>query len=318
MKLNYYTYTVTTTSGETSNVNIKDIVDLFCKFQKDSSKIEKINPANAKALYFAQSEEYGSIYYLMTPVDLKTYRTLNKTSGTIRNLKEFVGSDSLEKVTYIHFDDKLAVMGIASPRGAAIDDDFQFYLNEIINEFNDDQDYVLKLKPIQAGIKKSDVTKLRMITEAKVLLQSGSLFGSKFSSLLLGKDDCQNIEIEVRVKRTKGAENSISNDIAPLLEAIQSDSEEKEFAKVLLRGKQHSLSELVRDMHLDRSMILSDILNPNLKASIEEQIHLKRFANQSVDDLAITEFNKYASKLHKRPSCPNWTKLSSSSSYEVK
>ncbi|MDN4721801.1 hypothetical protein QYZ46_10735 [Vibrio parahaemolyticus] len=286
MKLNYYTYTIKfTKKGKTRKVCIKDIVDIFCQYQTNRASLVKVNKVTEKELYFAKADSFDTVYYLMTPTDLHEYRSLNKTSGTITDLKTLIGTDSLEKVTYVHIDDKKPVIGIASSRGGATFEDLEFYLNEVLNGLSSDTPYEISLKPLKSGVDRQDVKKLKMITQAKVVLDSGSGQMAKFAKLLTNNKASNNLEIEVTFKRSNAQANSIEKDIEPLLSIIETDSGNNEFVHAYFRGKRDSLSEQVKDMYLDHSLVLYDMIVPKVRVSIEEQIEVKRYSNQQVDTL---------------------------------
>ncbi|WP_162047265.1 hypothetical protein [Vibrio taketomensis] len=155
MKLNYYTYTVLfKSSGVTCNICIKDIIDLYCAYQKKQSVLEKTNSTTSRKLYFAKAGKFSSVYYLMAPTQLNQYRKLDRTQGTVEDLKKLIGKGSLEKVTYIHLDEKQPIIGIASSHGGASDEDVEFYLNNILNGFNATPEYKLEIKPLHSGIKR--------------------------------------------------------------------------------------------------------------------------------------------------------------------
>ena len=316
MKLNYYTYTIYfLDTGTTCKVCIKDIVDLFCQEQKDKNKLEKLNKKTSKELYFAKSANFNSVYFLMTPTELHNYRSLDKSSGTIEDIKQLVGKSSLEKVTYVHIDDDLPVIGIASSNGGASSDDLEFYLTKLLNGLISKPNYILKLKPIHSGVSKSGVKNIKMLSEAKVLLRSDSKQFSKLNSFLNAKSSSDDIEIEIKIKRKKGSSSNISKNITPLLDIIKNDPTGQEFADIHLRGKANSLQENIKDILLDQTMILFDILYPKSNKAIEEQIQDKRYANKQVYTLTIAEFNKYTTKIKTTIPCSNWDKLKLKASY---
>ncbi|HDY8135297.1 MULTISPECIES: hypothetical protein [Vibrio] len=316
MKLNYYTYTIKfTKKGKTRKVCIKDIVDIFCQYQTNRASLVKVNKVTEKELYFAKADSFDTVYYLMTPTDLHEYRSLNKTSGTITDLKTLIGTDSLEKVTYVHIDDKKPVIGIASSRGGATFEDLEFYLNEVLNGLSSDTPYEISLKPLKSGVDRQDVKKLKMITQAKVVLDSGSGQMAKFAKLLTNNKASNNLEIEVTFKRSNAQANSIEKDIEPLLSIIETDSGNNEFVHAYFRGKRDSLSEQVKDMYLDHSLVLYDMIVPKVRVSIEEQIEVKRYSNQQVDTLTDEFFASRKKKLKDTIPCTNWDKLKDAKSY---
>lgn len=316
MKLNYYTYTIKFKStGITCKLCIKDIVDFYCKYQVNQKKLEKTNNKNLRVLYFAKAATYNSIYYLMTPTELKNYRKLDKSSGTIEDLKAIIGNASLEKVTYIHLDDVLPVIGIAPSHGGATEEDTEFYLNKIINGLSNTQEYVIELKPLNSGVAKSDIQNIKLLSEAKVLLRNDSSQFSKIKTFLNGTSNTDDLEIEIRVKRKSHSRINIKDQISPLLDIIKNDSNSSEFAEVFLRGKAHSTEEFIRDILLDQTMIIFDVINPSHSNSIESQIQDRRYANSQIDILANKEFSQYGTKLKTSSPCPKWDKLKDKSYY---
>lgn len=316
MKLNYYTYTVKfTKTGKTRKICIKDIVDVFCQYQTNKAILLKKNKVTERDLYLVRSGVKDSVYYLMTPTDLHQYRSLDLASGKVTDLKKLIGSDSLEKVSYIHIDDSQPVIGIASTRGGATDEDLAFYLNQILNGLSTNEPYELTLKPLKAGINRSDVKKLKMISQAKVVLDSGSGQTSQLAKFFTGKKANSNLEIEISIKRTSAQANSIEKDIQPLLDIIEKDTSNQQFAAAYFRGKQNSLAESVKDMHLDKSLVLYDMILPKAKVSIEEQIEVKRYSNPQVDALTDNYFNSMAKKIKSTIPCQDWKKLKDSTSY---
>ncbi|MEZ9631542.1 hypothetical protein AB4304_18865 [Vibrio breoganii] len=316
MKLNYYTYTVNfTKKGKRRKICVKDIVDIFCEYQTNNASLEKRNKVTERDLYFAKADTFSTVYYLMTPTDLHQYRSLDKTSGKITDLKTLIGSDSLEKVTYVHIDDKKPVIGIAASRGGATDEDLQFYLNEILNGLSTGAPYELTLKPLNSEIARTDVKKLKMISQAKVSLDSGSGQVAKLAKFFTNNTATNNLEIEISIKRTNAQANSIEKDIQPLLDIIANDTQNHQFTQAYFRGKRNSLAESVKDMHLDKSLVLYDMVLPKARVSIEEQIEVKRYSNPQVDDLADDFFDSMKKKLKDTVPCVNWSKLKDSTSY---
>jgi hypothetical protein len=316
MKLNYYTYLVKfKSSGVTCKICVKDIVDLYCAYQKKQSVLEKSHSATSRKLYFAKASLYNSIYYLMTPTDLQNYRSLDRSSGYIKDLKSIVGSASLEKVTFVHLDDHNPIIGIASSHGGATDEDVEYYLNQIINGLLKVTNYTLELKPIDSGVARSDIKNIKMLSEAKVLMRSTSSQFSKLDSFLNASSNSSDIEIEIRIKRNKNSRVDIKNHISPLLDIIKNDPNDIDFADVFLRGKARSAQETIKDILLDKTMVLFDIINPRSATPIETQVENKRYANGQVDLIADAEFKKYGTKLKTNPPCSHWIKLKDPTSY---
>lgn len=316
MKLNYYTYLVKfKTSGVTCKICIKDIIDFYCAYQKKQSVLEKMHNATSRKLYFAKASSYNSVYYLMTPTELQNYRKLDRKSGYIEDLKSIVGSASLEKVTYIYLDGNKPIIGIAASHGGATEEDVEYYLNKILNGLLPVENYSLELKAIDSGVAKSDINNIKMLSEAKVVMRSTSSQFSKLGSFIDASKSADNIEIEVRIKRTKNSRADIKKNIAPLLDIIKHDPNNVDFADVFLRGKARSVQETIKDILLDKTMILFDVIDPRSKNPIENQVENKRYANSQIDVIADTEFNKYGAKLKTTPPCSNWVKLTDPMSY---
>ena len=316
MKLNYYTYTIKfTKSGKTRKICIKDIVDIFCKYQTNKSILLKKHKITERDLYLVRSGKKDSVYYFMTPTDLHEYRSLDLSSGKVTDLKKLIGSDSLEKVSYIHIDDSQPVIGVANSRGGATNEDLAFYLNKILNGLSSVELYELTLIPLKAGINRSDVKKLKMISQARVVLDSSSGETSQLSKFFTNRKANSNLEIEISFKRTNAQANSIEKDIQPLLDIIEKDTSNQQFVAAYFRGKQNSLVENVKEMHLDKSLVLYDMIIPKAKVSIEEQIEVKRYVNPQVDVLTDLYFNSMKKKIKNTIPCQNWKKLKDSKSY---
>ncbi|EOX4797697.1 hypothetical protein ACIL2P_000566 [Vibrio alginolyticus] len=316
MKLNYYTYTIKfKSSGTTCKICVKDIIDFYCAYQKNQAILEKTHQNTSRKLYFAKAASYLSVYYLMTPAQLQNYRKLDKASGTIEDLQSIIGNASLEKVTYVHLDEQLPVIGIASSHGGATEDDVEFYLNQILNGLLSTPEYTLELKPINSGVSKSNVKNINLVSEAKVLMRNDSNQFSKLGSFLNASSSTDNLEIEIRVKRKAHSKADIKAQIDPLLEIIKNDPNNSDFAEVYLRGKAHSAQETIKDILLDQTMILFDVLYPKSGNTIEAQIQDKSYANGQVNTLANQEFSKYSSKLQTSAPCPNWINLKNKNFY---
>ena len=101
----------------------------------------------------------------------------------------------------------------------------------------------------------------------------------------------------------------------PLLEIIKNDPDSSDFAEVYLRGKAHSAQETIKDILLDQTMIMFDMIYPKSGNTIEAQIQDKRYANSQVDNLANAEFAKYGTKLKTVIPCSNWANLKNQNSY---
>jgi len=320
MKLNYFTYTVTFKgTGSVCNICVADIVDIYCKHQSKKSILEKYHDKSSKKLYFAKAEMHLDIYYLMVPASLANYRSLNKGSGVIKDLGEVLEEgDSLERLTYIHFDNSKPIIGVTSSLGGASVDDLEYYLNEVLNGIYSPnvEKYQLKIIPLQSEVSKSSIGNLKLISQASVILNGKTSMNGIFAGLLTGDTSDNNVEISINVKRT-GIKNGIERDIKPLLDLIKSDTEGNEFAQVHLRAKRNSLQDNIKDYYLDQSMTLFDIINPNLKASIESQIQDKKHSNQSVVDSYNSFIGGLDGRITADISCINWPKLLNKGTYEV-
>ena len=320
MKLNYYTYTTKfKESGTISSVCMKDILDNYFKYQTNKNNLEKVVEKTSKKLYLAKATSYTEVYYLMVPASLNNYRSLNKSSGEIKDLKEILDEgDSLEKVTYVYLDDKRPIIGISASLGGATNDDLQYYLNEVLNGVHEEEDdkYTFELAPLLNELKKSNVGKLKFISQANVLLNNKSSLGQILQGLLIGGTSNNNVEIGITLKRV-GNKKGIENDITPLLDLIAKDKDSKEFAEIHLRAKQNSLQENIKDYFLDHSMTLYDILNPNLKASIETQVQERPFSNESLNNAYSGYLKEYSDNLTKTASCSNWGALSEKATYDT-
>ena len=316
MKLNYYTYTIKFKSqGKNRKICIKNIIDVFCKYQKNKNILLKKHESTNRDLYLVRSGIKNSVYYFMTPTDLHQYRSLDLSSGKVTDLNKIIGADSLEKVSYIYIDDLQPVIGIANSMGGATNEDLVFYVNEILNGLSSSEPYEITLIPLKVGIKRSDVSKLKMISQANVVLDSHSSEMKQLVKFLTGRTAKSNLQIEISFKRVSAQANSIEQDIKPLLDIIEKDKSNKKFAEAYFRGKQNSLAENVKEMHLDNSLVLYDMIYPKAKVTIEEQMDVKRHTNQQVDTLTDNYFNTFAGKINNTIPCPDWPKLQDSTSY---
>lgn len=320
MKLNYYTYTTTfIDTGSISGVCIKDILDNYCKYQKQKHILEKIIEKTSKKLYLAKAMSYSDVYYLMVPASLSNYRSLNKSSGEIKDLKEILNDgDSLEKVTYIYIDDKRPIIGISASLGGATNDDLEYYLNEVLNGVHEEEGdkYKFKMSPLENELKKTNVGKLKFISQANVILNNKNSLKGMFKGLLAGGTSDNNIQIELTFKRV-GNKNGIENTIKPLLGLIAKDKNSKDFAEIHLRAKKDSLAENIKDYFIDQSMILYDVLNPYLVASIETQVQERPYSSESLNTAYSSYLKEYSKNLTKKVSCINWLELSKKAAYEV-
>jgi hypothetical protein len=318
MKLNYYAYTVTfKDTGVTANICIADIVHFYCKCQKEESVLEKYREASSKKLYLARAESFASIYYLMSPASLINYKTLNKGSGIIKDLNDVLeDGDSLEKLTYVHFDDKISMLGVTSSSGGASVEDLQYYLNEMLNGLHLKQThkYEVKIFPLQSKVPKSSVTSLKFISEATVVLNESTGLAGIVSGLIAGGAS-NNVEVSISIKRT-GKKKGIEKSIKPLLDIIESDTNDDNFSKVHLRAKRDNLNENIKDYFLDQSSILFDIINPYQKSPVENQIQEKSYMNYAITEAHSSYIASLGDRASSEANCVDWSKLTDSKSYE--
>ncbi len=88
------------------------------------------------------------------------------------------------------------------------------------------------------------------------------------------------MEVQIIVKRKDRKEN-VKDYIQPLLSSLSS-SNDKEYAEIYFRAKADEFQSNVKEFILDQNQNIFDIINPHLKAKIEEQILEKRYKNQVV------------------------------------
>jgi hypothetical protein len=321
MKLNYYTYTITfNETGDVGDLCIKDIIDVYCNFQTNEKELEKTTDNTSKKLYFAKASSYENVFYLMVPALLDNYRSLNKKSGVLKSLDTILeDGDSLEKITYVYINGDKPIVGVSKSLGGATDDDLEFYLNEVINGLHSasEHKYKLRLVPLESALAKSSASKMKFISEARVLLNNNSNYASVFDTFITGGMSNENVEVQIVLKRT-GYKLGIQKDIAPILKLIEGDKEGVAFGGVHLRAKQTSLGENIKDYFLDHSAIIFDFINPHVKGNIEDQIQTKFYANELVIDAYKVHLAKYGMRITKSVpvvESPEWTKLFSENSY---
>ncbi|MEE9682169.1 hypothetical protein V4841_20375 [Lelliottia amnigena] len=312
MKLNYFTYRITDNKNQQVYFdNISDIIKNFCLHRK-KSLFEKNK--GLKRLYLAMPSSFDGIYYLTTPAIATAFKAVNRATGVINDLASVLGKDSLEKVTYFFIDPKHSIIGVTEGKGNADIDDLQFFINEIINQDFQSHIYTFELCTLKIEIKSTSATKFKLITEARVKLNNDSV-GDVINGLF-GKNPSDNMEVQIIVKRKNRKEN-VKDYIQPLLSNL-SASNDKEYAEIYFRAKADEFQSNVKEFILDQNQNIFDIINPHLKAKIEDQILEKRYKNQVV----ISELNSYAQKftgrIHSGIMDPVWNELKTEHYHKTK
>jgi len=290
MKLNYFAYTITDSSNSKVYFeNISIILKLFCEFR---NKIVFEKDRGLKKLYLATPSIYNDIYYLTTPAIVTAYKAVDRATGVVNDLSSVLGKDSLEKVTYFYVDPHNPIIGITEGKGGADIDDLQFFINEILNHDLITKRFKFELAILKIKIKANSASKFKLITEARVKLNNNSV--SDVISGLFGKEPSDNMEVEVIVKRKDRKEN-IKDYIEPLLTSLETPGD-KDYAQVYFRAKADEFQSNVKEFILDKNQNIFDIINPHLKAKIEEQIIEKRAKNQVVS----SEYENFAASFEGR------------------
>ncbi|BBG67648.1 hypothetical protein [Serratia marcescens] len=286
MKLNYFTYRITDNRNQQIYFdNISEIIKNFCLHRK-KPLFEKNR--GLKRLYLAMPSSYDGIYYLTTPAITTAFKAVDRATGVVNDLSSVLGKDSLEKVTYFFIDPKLSLIGVTEGKGNADIDDLQFFINEIINQDFKSQIFTFELCTLKIEIKSRSASKFKLITEARVKLNNDSV--ADVINGLFGKEPSSNMEVQIIVKRKDRKEN-VKDYIQPLLTSL-STSDDKDYAEIYFRAKADEFQSNVKEFILDQNQNIFDIINPHLKAKIEEQILEKRYKNQVV----ISECDAYAQK----------------------
>ncbi|HEI9925065.1 TPA: hypothetical protein SML54_002902 [Serratia marcescens] len=286
MKLNYFTYRITDNRNQQIYFdNISEIIKNFCLHRK-KPLFEKNR--GLKRLYLAMPSSFDGIYYLTTPAITTAFKAVDRATGVVNDLSSVLGKDSLEKVTYFFIDPKLSLIGVTEGKGNADIDDLQFFINEIINQDFKSQIFTFELCTLKIEIKSRSASKFKLITEARVKLNNDSV--ADVINGLFGKEPSSNMEVQIIVKRKDRKEN-VKDYIQPLLTSL-STSDDKDYAEIYFRAKADEFQSNVKEFILDQNQNIFDIINPHLKAKIEEQILEKRYKNQVV----ISECNAYAQK----------------------
>ncbi|HGE8526219.1 MULTISPECIES: hypothetical protein [Serratia] len=241
-----------------------------------------------KRLYLAMPSSFDGIYYLTTPAITTAFKAVDRATGVVNDLSSVLGKDSLEKVTYFFIDPKLSLIGVTEGKGNADIDDLQFFINEIINQDFKSQIFTFELCTLKIEIKSRSASKFKLITEARVKLNNDSV--ADVINGLFGKEPSSNMEVQIIVKRKDRKEN-VKDYIQPLLTSL-STSDDKDYAEIYFRAKADEFQSNVKEFILDQNQNIFDIINPHLKAKIEEQILEKRYKNQVV----ISECDAYAQK----------------------
>ncbi|POE15374.1 hypothetical protein BV924_00930 [Pectobacterium odoriferum] len=286
MKLNYFTYKITDNRDQKIYFdNISEIIKNFCLHRKKSlfSKTKEL-----KKLYLAMPTSFDNIYYLTTPAITKAFKAVDRTTGIVNDLSSVLGKDSLEKVTYFFIDPNHPIIGVTEGKGVADIDDLQFFINEIINQDFQSQIFKFQLCTLKIEIKSTSATKFKLITEARVKINNDSIVS--VINGLFGKEPSDNMEVQIVVKRKNRKEN-VKDYIQPLLSSL-SKPDDKKYAEIYFRAKADEFQSNVKEFILDQNQNIFDIINPHLKAKIEEQIINKRYKNQVITN----EFNSYAQK----------------------
>lgn len=306
MKINYFTYTIDFLApGLKSKICISDILNLFCSYTQKQSELEKTIP-NGKTLYFAKSIQ-PNVYYLLTPALLNDYKSLNKSKGVISDLQSYLGTDSLEKVTYIYVDPKEPVLGISSSLGGANVDDLTYYLDEVLNISNKSNEYQICLEPLSDSVKRTDITNLTLVTEAGVTLSDHSATKQKVCALF-GLGSLDNAKIEIKIKRSNQNVN-ITKELTPLLKTLSGNQSKQQFMDAHLRAKRNHLQATIKDYQLDHSSILFDTVRPTSKRPVEEQIEEKASRNADIRQHAAEHFKNVYSNIKQQAHCGRWSKL---------
>jgi len=303
MKVNYFSYSIDDAStGHSAFENISSIVDHYCEYQNKNllAKDHKI-----KKLYLAKPLMHANVFYLMTPAPLGGFKAVDRLQGVIKDLVSVLGADSLEKVAYIYLDPKFPIIGFASGRGCADIDDLCFFINEIINDKKSKKRYAIDLKPIRNKVMKGDASNFKLITSARVRLESNKAKG--ILGGFLGKSPSDNMVVEVIVKRTDRKEN-IKDFISPLLDSL-ADKNDKSYAEVYLKAKADEFQSNVKEYMLDSSGVMFDFLNPNLKTTMEEQIVEKRYKNQEVVEATNGIVSSFSDRVKASFNDSDWDKM---------
>ncbi|EBY1362763.1 hypothetical protein DUW02_11555 [Salmonella enterica subsp. enterica serovar Senftenberg] len=312
MKLNYFTYRITDNRNQQVYFdNISDIIKNFCLHRK-KSLFEKSK--GLKRLYLAMPTSFDGIYYLTTPAITPAFKAVDRATGVVNDLASVLGKDSLEKVTYFFIDPKHSIIGVTEGKGNADIDDLQFFINEIINQDFQSHIYTFELCTLKIEIKSTSATKFKLITEARVKLNNDSV-GDVINGLF-GKEPSDNMEVQIIVKRKDRKEN-VKDYIQPLLSSLSS-SNDKEYAEIYFRAKADEFQSNVKEFILDQNQNIFDIINPHLKAKIEEQILEKRYKNQVVISELSTYAQKFTGRIHSGIIDPVWNDLKTESYHKAK
>ncbi|EBW1354190.1 hypothetical protein HFW09_003335, partial [Salmonella enterica] len=288
-----------------------DIIKNFCLHRK-KSLFEKSK--GLKRLYLAMPTSFDGIYYLTTPAITTAFKAVDRATGVVNDLASVLGKDSLEKVTYFFIDPKHSIIGVTEGKGNADIDDLQFFINEIINQDFQSHIYTFELCTLKIEIKSTSATKFKLITEARVKLNNDSV-GDVINGLF-GKEPSDNMEVQIIVKRKDRKEN-VKDYIQPLLSSLSS-SNDKEYAEIYFRAKADEFQSNVKEFILDQNQNIFDIINPHLKAKIEEQILEKRYKNQVVISELSTYAQKFTGRIHSGIIDPVWNDLKTESYHKAK
>ncbi|USE68782.1 hypothetical protein CTT31_06460 [Pseudoalteromonas maricaloris] len=292
MKINYFTYQLNDEqTGEYLYANVYDLLNDFCDENTDIADRRKENTENGKQLFLAASEKAG-VFYLLCPALVKDFKSISKKDGKVSNISAVLSDHSLEKVSYIYVSDSDNFIGITNPLGGARYTDLQYYLNKLIKDRVIDRQLKLKMVPLHSEITKSQVKKLVHISKADIEMNDKSAIAKFFGA---SKEDAfEELEITISFKRKNGKKNSISNLLNPVLNTIEND-EEKKLGAIHLRGRVNSTTENIKDIYLDQSNILYEMIYND--SQVEEQIVKKSFGNQNIVDSLERFLDEYGDTL---------------------
>lgn len=312
MKLNYFTYRITDNRNQKVYFdNISEIVKNFCLHRK-KSLFEK--DRGLKRLYLAMPKSFDNIYYLTTPAITTAFKAVDRATGVVNDLSSVLGKDSLEKVTYFFIDPKLSLIGVTEGKGNADIDDLQFFINEIINQDFQSQIFSFELCTLKIEIKSKSASKFKLITEARVKLNNDSV--ADVINGLFGKEPSSNMEVQIIVKRKDRKEN-VKDYIQPLLSSL-STSDDKNYAEIYFRAKADEFQSNVKEFILDQNQNIFDIINPHLKAKIEEQILEKRYKNQVVINECDAYAQKFIGRIHSTITDSLWNEIKTENHHKTK
>ncbi|TQF71137.1 hypothetical protein [Pseudoalteromonas luteoviolacea] len=286
MKLNYYTYEIYNESKGTYHFeNLSKLIENYCQ-SKAGMKQRKIkNPTNGRELYLAASD-VSNVFFLLCPAIVRDFKSVSKSTGKISNIKELLPDESLEKVTYIYIDERSNFIAMTNPLGGARHADLQLYLNSILDERIKqvtEQEFSIRLIALESTVTKSSLKKMHHISRADININKKSALEKFFS----GKDETKafdDLEITISFKRKDGKKRSIGSNLAPVLDAIIDDVNSEDFGDVHLKARLNSLSEHVKDVYLDQTKNVYEVIYTSSSKKIEIQIQECSHANENVQN----------------------------------